>query len=78
MKFLLIPDSFKGTLSSEQICRLLEEKDLSVTEIALRCGFQSIRTFNEVFLEKTGATPSAFRKGIWKNNCFPGLIVKKM
>ena len=26
MKFLLIPDSFKGTLSSEQICRLLEEK----------------------------------------------------
>ena len=59
-------------------CRLLEEKELSVTEIALRCGFQSIRTFNEVFLEKTGATPSAFRKGIWKNNCFPGLIVKKM
>lgn len=26
MKFLLIPDSFKGTLSSEQICRVLEEK----------------------------------------------------
>jgi len=26
LKFLLIPDSFKGTLSSEQICRLLEEK----------------------------------------------------
>jgi len=25
MKFLLIPDSFKGTLSSEQICGLLEE-----------------------------------------------------
>lgn len=26
MKFLLIPDSFKGTLSSEQICGLLNEK----------------------------------------------------
>ena len=26
MKFLLIPDSFKGTLSSQQICTLLEEK----------------------------------------------------
>ena len=25
MKFLLIPDSFKGTLSSEQICGLLRE-----------------------------------------------------
>lgn len=25
MKFLLIPDSFKGTLSSEQICKLLKE-----------------------------------------------------
>ena len=26
MKFLLIPDSFKGTLSSEQICGLLQER----------------------------------------------------
>lgn len=43
-------------------CRLLEERELLVTEIALRCGFQSIRTFNEVFLENTGKTPSAYRK----------------
>lgn len=26
MKFVLIPDSFKGTLSSGQICRIMDEK----------------------------------------------------
>ena len=26
MKLVLIPDSFKGTLSSAEICQLLEEK----------------------------------------------------
>ena len=26
MKFVLIPDSFKGTLSSEQICEIAKEK----------------------------------------------------
>ncbi len=26
MKFILIPDSFKGTLSSEQICEIAKEK----------------------------------------------------
>ena len=26
MKFILIPDSFKGTLSSSQICAVMDEK----------------------------------------------------
>ncbi|MBQ4624195.1 MAG: AraC family transcriptional regulator [Clostridia bacterium] len=37
---------------------LLSNTTLPVTEIALRCGFQSIRSFNRVFKELTGKTPS--------------------
>lgn len=31
-----------------------------LTDIALRCGFNSIRTFNRVFKELTGVTPTEF------------------
>lgn len=34
----------------------------SITEIALNSGFQNMRTFNRVFLEQTGITPSKYRK----------------
>ena len=40
--------------------RLSESTD-TVTEIALSCGFQSIRNFNRVFLENEGTTPQAYR-----------------
>ena len=38
--------------------QLLRNTDLSITEIAARSGFQSIRSFNRVYLELTGVTPS--------------------
>ena len=41
--------------------RLLYSDD-SVTEIAYAAGFQTVRTFNRVFTEHTGMTPSEFRK----------------
>ena len=33
----------------------------SITDIAHSSGFQTVRTFNRVFLEQTGMTPSAYR-----------------
>jgi len=39
---------------------LLQHTDLSVSEIALQSGFQSIRSFNRVFLEVTGKNPRSF------------------
>ena len=44
MKFVLIPDSFKGTLSSVQICKITAEKirehfpDSEITEIPVADG----------------------------------------
>ena len=42
--------------------RLLEEGRLSMAEIASESGFQSIRSFNHVFLEATGHAPSAHHR----------------
>jgi len=39
---------------------LLQRADLSISEIASESGFQSLRTFNRVFLEVTGKTPSRY------------------
>ena len=44
--------------------RLLKAGEMSITEISLQCGFQSIRTFNDVFLSITGQKPSEYSKNI--------------
>ncbi len=40
---------------------LLTESDESISDIALSCGFQSIRTFNRIFFDYCGQTPSNIR-----------------
>ncbi len=43
-------------------CRLMLSSDASISDIALSCGFDSIRTFNRNFLYILGETPTAYRK----------------
>lgn len=40
---------------------LLEKSELSITEIALSAGFQSIPTFNRLFKKQNGCSPRAYR-----------------
>lgn len=40
---------------------LLAEVDLSITEIALQSGFSSISTFNRIFKQQKGCTPTEYR-----------------
>lgn len=42
--------------------RLLSGTRLSVSEIALACGFRSLRRCNALFLERYGMPPTAFRR----------------
>ncbi|MEL6643627.1 MAG: AraC family transcriptional regulator [Pseudomonadota bacterium] len=42
--------------------RLLQETDLNVSEISRRLGFRSPAYFTRAFQQKTGSTPSAFRR----------------
>ena len=39
---------------------LIQNTDLSMTEIAMNCGFETIRNFNRVFKEIMGCTPSEY------------------
>ncbi len=42
-------------------CKLLSDTDEGVTEIALLCGFGSIRNFNRCFKTVTGVSPQEYR-----------------
>ncbi|MBD5524145.1 MAG: AraC family transcriptional regulator [Lachnospiraceae bacterium] len=45
-----------------QTRRLLEESDLSVTEICLECGYNNLGNFLREFRKYTGTTPAQYRK----------------
>ena len=48
-------------LRIQKACNLLQQSKLSVTEIALSCGFESIRTFNRAFRQYAGCQPTSLR-----------------
>ena len=46
----------------EQAKDLLLHSDSSVSEIAMRCGYRSIRSLRKVFVQQTGMSPAAWRR----------------
>lgn len=56
------PSQAAQTARVQRAKRLLDETDLSMTEVALKAGFGSIRRFNTVFAEIYGRPPSAIRR----------------
>lgn len=45
-------------------CRLLSSPQTAITDVALQCGFGSMRNFNRYFKEILGVTPREFRNNI--------------
>lgn len=45
----------------DHACHLLQENVLRISEIALECGFQTLRSFNRSFVDQIGITPSEYR-----------------
>lgn len=56
------PAQVARTLRVQKAKRLLDETDLSMTEIALRAGFRSLRRFNAVFSEVYKRPPTEIRR----------------
>lgn len=46
----------------ESACTMLRNTSLSIAEVAYSCGFNTPSTFNRLFQEKMGMTPSEYRK----------------
>ena len=51
--------------------RLLEESDLPVCEIAVRCGIPDYNYFSKVFKAAAGMSPTAYRKSFLQKNLDP-------
>ena len=54
--------SFLSTYRVDHAKRLLRTTGLNISEIALDSGYASINTFNRVFKQAVGMTPSEYRK----------------
>ncbi len=55
-------NSYVNSLRVGLAQHLLENPALPVAQVALECGFESLRTFNRAFQEQVGTTPREFRK----------------
>lgn len=54
----------------ETATQLLEETNESICSIALKSGFQSVRSFNHFFKASTNTTPSQYKKTSRKRDAF--------
>lgn len=53
---------YVNSLRIREACALLSSSEESVANIALLCGFESIRSFNRNFLHMMGTTPKGYRQ----------------
>jgi len=51
-------------LRLQKACRLLRTTELSITEIAERCGCESVYSFSRTFKTGCGISPRAYRQGV--------------
>jgi len=58
----LTPRAFKAQLRLARAAWLLENTDLSVTEVGLECGYADAAHFSRVFLASQGRRPTALRR----------------
>lgn len=53
---------YRNARRVREACRLLEETDLSITEIAHESGFNNLANFNRRFLSEKGMPPRRYRR----------------
>jgi AraC family transcriptional regulator of adaptative response/methylated-DNA-[protein]-cysteine methyltransferase len=57
------PSEVATTRRVQRAKRLIDQSELSLSEIALAAGFNSVRRFNDAFRAIYKRPPTAFRKG---------------
>lgn len=58
----MTPNDYLISLRLQKACGLLSESDLSVTEVAMECGFSSVGYFGKTFRKALGCSPTEFKK----------------
>jgi AraC-like DNA-binding protein len=73
------PYSYLMTRRIERAMRLLRQGDLSVTDVCLEVGCQSLGTFSTRFSELVGMSPSAYRQQAAEDLAgVPSCVVKQV
>lgn len=54
--------SYVNTIKIREACSLMKKGELSMTSIAMQCGFNSSSYFCKVFKKEMGVSPSEYRK----------------
>jgi YesN/AraC family two-component response regulator len=57
------PITYLSRYRIDQAKQLLEQGDLSITQVAMEIGLSSQSYFSRLFQQETGITPSAYRRG---------------
>ncbi|MBQ9729992.1 MAG: helix-turn-helix transcriptional regulator, partial [Clostridia bacterium] len=57
-------NTYLNLLKINNAKNLILTTEKSITEISVLCGFESLRTFNRVFLSFVGINPTQFRKNL--------------
>ena len=55
--------AYLDTMRINQAAKLLKNTSERITLIAMKCGYDNIRTFNSAFKRITGVTPREYRNG---------------
>ena len=50
-----------NSLRVDHACTLLQNPELSISQIAYLCGYENLRTFHRAFLARVGVQPNQFR-----------------
>lgn len=63
------PNVYLNSLRLEKAMELLRATEMTVTEIAFSCGFNSASYFAESFVKEKGCTPKEYRKKGKRDSC---------
>jgi signal transduction histidine kinase/DNA-binding response OmpR family regulator/ligand-binding sensor domain-containing protein len=55
------PNEFIHSVRLKRAAQLLKDSEYTISEISDRCGFNTIRTFNRLFKDEFGLTPTQYR-----------------
>lgn len=68
-------NAYLNSLRINHASYLLTSSDLSITHIALECGFNNQQTFNRVFRKSNGCTPKEYRASYNTDDTYPELNI---
>jgi AraC-like DNA-binding protein len=73
------PHEFLTRMRIEHAKKLLRTSDMSVSEICMEVGYQSLGSFSSLFAKREGCAPSEFRRvftfpGLWTRRVIPACM----